>query len=270
MALERNKIRRIEGKMDYGLKGKVALVTGTASQVGMGNAICLVLAKEGCDIVSTDIDLEGAKKTAAAVKGLGRKAIALKANIAKSSEVDEMVKVALKEFSKIDILVNTAGLTAMAGKPFLESKQETWEKDLAVNLYGTMNCAKAVIPSMVERKYGKIINFSSIVAKLGVDLSSYSAAKAGVSAFTRALATQYGPSGINVNAIAPGMVKTKFFEEFGEEPVTQMFAGVASMAPLRRNQTAEDIANAVAFLASDVSRNITGQVLQVDSGLVML
>jgi len=172
--------------MDYGLKGKVALVTGTASQVGMGNAICLTLAKEGCDIISTDIDLEGAKKTAAAVKGLGRKAIALKANIAKSSEVDEMVKVALKEFSKIDILVNTAGLTAMAGKPFLESKQETWEKDLAVNLYGTMNCAKAVIPSMVERKYGKIINFSSIVAKLGVDLSSYSAAKAGVSAFTRA------------------------------------------------------------------------------------
>ena len=88
-----------------------------------------------------------------------------------------------------------------------------WEKDLAVNLYGTMNCAKAVIPGMVERKYGKIINFSSIVAKLGVSLGSYAAAKAAVLAFTRGLATQFGPSGINVNAIAPGMVKTKFFDD---------------------------------------------------------
>ena len=147
--------------MDYGLQGKIALVTGTASQVGMGKAICLTLAKEGCDIVSADIDLEGAKQTAAAVKTVGRKAIALKADVAKSSEVEEMTKVALKEFGKIDILVNTAGLKAMIGVPFMESKQETWEKNIAVNLYGTMNCAKAVIPGMIERKYGKIINFSS-------------------------------------------------------------------------------------------------------------
>ena len=98
--------------MDYGLQGKIALVTGTASQVGMGKAICLTLAKEGCDIISADIDLEGAKQTAAAVKALGRKAIALKVDVAKSSEVEEMVKAALKEFGKIDILVNTAGLIA--------------------------------------------------------------------------------------------------------------------------------------------------------------
>ena len=120
--------------MDYGLQGKIALVTGTASQVGMGKAICLTLAKEGCDIVSADIDLEGAKQTAAAVKALGRKAIALKVDVAKSSEVEEMVKAALKEFGKIDILVNTAGLIAVIGVPFMESKQEMWEKDIAVNL----------------------------------------------------------------------------------------------------------------------------------------
>ena len=96
----------------------------------------------------------------------------------------------------------------------MESKQEMWEKDIAVNLYGTMNCAKAVIPGMVERKYGKIINFSSIAAKMGRP-SSYAAAKAAVLAFTRGLATQFGPSGINVNAIAPGMVKTKFFAAMG-------------------------------------------------------
>ena len=196
--------------MDYGLQGKIALVTGTASQVGMGKAICLTLAKEGCDIVSADMDLEGAKQTAAAVKALGRKAIALKVNVAKSSEVEEMAKAALKEFGKIDILVNTVGLMAGIGIPFMESKPEMWEKDIAVNLYGTMNCSKAVIPGMVEHKYGKIINFSSIAAKQG-GAGSYAAAKAAVIAFTRGLATQFGPSGINVNAIAPGIVKTNLF-----------------------------------------------------------
>jgi 3-oxoacyl-[acyl-carrier protein] reductase len=256
--------------MDYGLKGKIALVTGTASQVGMGNAICLTLAKEGCDIVSADIDLEGAKQTASAVKPLGRKAIALKVDVAKSTEVGEMVKAALKEFGKIDILVNTAGVSAVGVVSFLESKQEMWEKDLAVNLYGTMNCAKAVIPGMVERKYGKVINFSSMVAKLGTYVGSYSAAKAAILAFTRGLATQFGPSGINVNAVAPGMVRTKLFSGVSEEIVNQMFENTAIIAPLRRNQTVEDIANAVAFLASDVSKNITGQCLHVDSGMVML
>jgi NAD(P)-dependent dehydrogenase (short-subunit alcohol dehydrogenase family) len=254
--------------MDYGLKGKIALVTGTASQVGMGKAICVTLAKEGCDIVSADIDLEGAEQTATAVKAIGRKAIALKVNVTKSSEVDEMAKAALKEFGKIDILVNTVGLVAGLGVPFLESKQETWEKDLAVNLYGTMNCAKAVIPGMVERKYGKIINFSSVAAKAsGPD--SYAASKAAVLAFTRGLATQFGPSGINVNAIAPGWVKTHLFGNMGEERVNQMFEERAARVPMRRTQTVEDIANAVAFLASDVSKNITGQCLQVDSGFIM-
>ncbi len=111
--------------MDYGLQGKIALVTGTASQVGMGKAISLTLAKEGCDIVSADIDFEGAKQTAVAVKALGRKVIALKVDVAKSSEVEEMVKAALKEFGRIDILVNTAGGNFGLGIPFFQSKQET-------------------------------------------------------------------------------------------------------------------------------------------------
>ena len=253
--------------MDYKLQGKVALVTGTASQVGMGKAICLTLAKEGCDIISADIDLEGAKQTAEEVKALGRNAISLKVDVAKSSEVEEMVKAALKEFGKIDILVNTAGLMAKIGVTFMESKPEMWEKDIAVNLYGTMNCAKAVVSGMVERKYGKIINFSSIAAKQGGP-SSYSAAKAAILALTRGLATQFGPSGINVNAIAPGIVKTNLFA--GDKNANLAYEGLAARMPLRRIQTVEDIANAVAFLASDVSRNITGQCIQVDSGLVML
>lgn len=140
--------------MDYALNGKVALVTGTASQVGMGKAICLTLAKEGCDIVSTDINLEGAQQTAATVKALGRKSIALKVDITKGADVDAMVAAAIKEMGRIDILVNTAGGNSKLGDQFLESKQETWEKDMALNLYGTMNCAKAVLPGMVERKWG--------------------------------------------------------------------------------------------------------------------
>ena len=198
--------------MDYGLKGKVALVTGTASQVGMGKAICLTLAKEGCDIVSTDINLEGAKQTADAVKALGRKCIALQVDVTKGADVDAMVKAALKEFGQIDILVNNAGGNMIMGTPFLAQNSEMWQKDMALNLYGTMNCSKAVIPGMVERKYGKIINFASIVAKLGLGgPGSYAASKAAVLAFTRGLATQFGPSNINVNAIAPGMLNTNFF-----------------------------------------------------------
>ena len=255
--------------MDYGFQGRVALVTGTASQVGMGNAICLTLAKEGCDVVSADMDFDGANQTALAVRTLGREALALKVDVAKSFEVDEMTKIILKKFGRIDILVNTAGGNFGLGVPFLESKQEIWEKDFAVNLYGTMNCAKAVLPNMVEHKYGKIINFSSVGAKSGGP-SSYGASKAAVLAFTRGLATQFGPSGINVNAIAPGILKTKFFTGYSGDRVNKMSEDMAARVPLRRIQTVDDVANAVAFLASELSKNITGQCIQVDSGLIML
>ena len=254
--------------MDLKLEGKVALVTGTASQIGMGNAICEYLASEGCDIISADIDLEGAQRTADAVKASGKKAVAYKVDVSKGDEVDEMVKAALKEFGRIDILVNTAGLSAGGPTPFIEQKQETWQKDIDVNLYGTMNCSKAVIPGMVENRYGKIVNFSSIAARQPL-LGSYSAAKAGVISVTWGLAAQYGPEGINANAIAPGVVQTNFFGEI-DDRLAKMFEGMAERVPMRRIQTVEDIANAVAFLVSDVSRNITGQCLQVDSGLVML
>jgi NAD(P)-dependent dehydrogenase (short-subunit alcohol dehydrogenase family) len=144
-----------------------------------------------------------------------------------------------------------------------------WGKNLAVNLYGTMNCAKAVLPVMIEHKYGKIINISSIAAKTGNTATSYGAAKAAVLAFTRGLASQYGPSGINVNAVAPGVVKTHFFASMGER-ANKLFEDMALRTPLRRNQTVDDVANVVAFLASDLAKNITGQCIQIDSGLIML
>jgi NAD(P)-dependent dehydrogenase (short-subunit alcohol dehydrogenase family) len=204
-----------ERTMDLKLEGRVALVTGTASQIGMGNAISKYLAKEGCDIISVDINLEGAQQTADAVKALGKKAIALKADVANGAEVDEMVEAALKEFGRIDILVNTAGLSAGGPIPFTEQTTKTWQKDIDVNLYGTMNCSKAVIPSMIKQKYGKIVNFASIAARQPL-LGSYSAAKAGVISITHGLAAQYGPEGINANAIAPGVVQTNFFGKIDE------------------------------------------------------
>ena len=248
--------------MDLGFKGKIALVTGTASQIGMGKAISLTLAKEGCDIISCDIDLEGAKKTADEVKALGRKAIALKADVANKAEVGDMVKAALAEFGKIDILVNTAGLTA-GGGPFAQTKEENWGKDINVNLYGAMNCSKAVLPGMLERKYGKIINFSSGVARSGMaNTASYSAAKGGVLAFTKSLALEVGASGINVNGIAPGMAATNFGGG-NIKPDSDMVKMMTSRWPLKRLTTVEDIANTVAFLASDVSGGIAGHTIEV-------
>ena len=253
--------------MDLQLEGKIALITGTASQIGMGNALSKYLAGEGCDIVSIDIDLEGAQKTADAVKALGKKAIAYKVDVANKDEVNEAVQSALKEFGRIDILVNTAGLSAGKPTPFIEQDQETWQKDIDVNLYGTMFCTQAVLPGMVEQKYGKIVNFSSIAARQPL-LGSYAAAKAAVISITHGLAAQYGPEGINANAIAPGVLQTNFFGE-PDERIKQMMEGMASRVPTRRIQTVEDIVHIVAFLVSDVSKNITGQCIQVDSGLVM-
>jgi NAD(P)-dependent dehydrogenase (short-subunit alcohol dehydrogenase family) len=252
--------------MDLGLKDKVALVTGTASQIGMGKAIAVNLAKEGCDIISTDIDVDGAQQTADEVKALGRKAMAFKVDVANKDEVDKMVKAALQELGKIDILVNTAGM-ASGGGPFHDQGEEYWQKDIGVNLYGTMNCIKAVLPGMMERKSGKIINFSSVSGRMGIPIS-YAAAKGAVLNITRGLAREYGPYGINVNGIAPGMVLTGFFGG-GKGAPPEAIQRYEGDVPLKRIQTVEDIANAVAFLASDVSKNITGQTLQVDSGLVM-
>jgi NAD(P)-dependent dehydrogenase (short-subunit alcohol dehydrogenase family) len=253
--------------MDYRLEGKIALITGTASQKGMARSISLMLAKEGCNIISTDINLEGAELTAALVRDLDRKAIALEADVSDNTQVKEMVKTALAEFSRIDILVNAAGMAIMGVTSFAEADPESWEKEMAVNLYGTMNCCQAIVPGMVERKYGKVINFSSIGAKLG-STSGYGPAKAGITSFTRALASSVGPSGINVNAVAPGVVDTAFFGSNGLSD--DMLKGIIASIPMRRIQTVEDVAHVVTFLASDISRNIAGQTIFIDGGMLTL
>ncbi|MFC1900051.1 SDR family NAD(P)-dependent oxidoreductase [Chloroflexota bacterium] len=247
--------------MDYALKDKVALVTGSGSQIGMGKAIALTLAGEGCDIVSSDIDLDGANKTAEEVKALGRKAIALKMDVSNQSEVDAAVKTALDEIGKIDILVNTAGGTAAAG-PFMQADEAKWRKDIDVNFFGSMYCARAVLPGMMERNYGKIINLSTGIALTGMPgSSSYAGSKAAIISFTKCLSLEAGPSGINVNCLQPSMVLTNFgtHASMPQEQREQM----ASRMPMRRLTDTQDIANLVAFLVSDVSSGMTGQIISI-------
>ena len=252
--------------MDLGLRGKVALVTGAGSQNGFGKGIALVLAREGCDVIAADVDLEGATQTAAEIMALGRQAMAVKADVTKTSDVDEMVKAALARFGKIDILVNNAG-AASPNRPFWEKTEADWDWDININLKGVMNCTKATIGQMLEHRWGKIINISSVAARLGApNSSSYAAAKAGVIGLTKSLALEMSHLGINVNCIAPGLGLTNFVRNDPPEFIESL----TSHIPTRRANTPEDIGNMVAFLASDVSRNIVGQTFSVDGGFSMI
>ena len=248
--------------MDLGLNGKVALVTGAGSQIGFGKEIALTLAREGCDLVVSDIDLEGTEKTANEIRALGRKAIAIKADVRNNGEINSMVETALDQLGQIDILVNNAGAPGI-GPP---ASEESWDINVNINFKGTWYCINAVLPHMMERKYGKIVNFSSAVARGGMG-GLYAAAKEAVIGLTKAVARQAGPSGINVNAIAPGMGDTGF--QVIVKATEEQKQGYISSVPMRRLTTPQDIANTVAFLVSDVSVNITGQTLQVDGGSYM-
>jgi 3-oxoacyl-[acyl-carrier protein] reductase len=247
--------------MDRGLKDKVALVTGAGSQIGFGKGIAMTLAKEGCDIIIADIDLKGAEQTAAEVKALGRKAIALKADVTKSTEVNDMVEAAMEQFGRIDILVNNAGV-GTPPKEFVESTEDEWDLGININLRGVMNCTKAVLPHMISRKSGKIINMSSIAGLGGTRTGTiYGAAKAGVVNFTAGLALEVADSGINVNCIAPGLGRTGFHPASGFPP--EYLEMIKKMEEAGKTTTPQDIGNAAAFLVSDVSIRITGQCLRV-------
>ena len=251
--------------MDLKLKGKTALITGAGSQIGFGKAIALTLAGEGCDVAVNDLDLEGVKQTAAAVRELGQKSVAIEADVTKKAEVQAMVKQALSELGKIDILVNNAG-AAFGGGTFLEQEEEVWDKNIALNLKATMLCAQAVLPDMLKRKYGKIINISSSGSKLVFPvISAYPIAKGAVYFFTRYLAKMVVGDGIIVNSVAPGWSLTNFDKGDPEKLKEALLPGT----PAGRPAVPQDIANATVFLASDVSSYIVGQIICVDGGATM-
>ena len=253
--------------MDLGLQGKIALVTGAGSQKGFGKAIALTLAREGCDIIAADRDYEGVKLTVAEIESLGRRALACRTDVAVGSEVSRMVAEGMAKFGRIDILVNNAGVGSTP-KPFIEKTEAEWDNDIDINLRGVLYCTKAVLAHMLERRSGKIINIASGAGLTGLaGRSIYSAAKGGVIAFTKALAKEVGGSGINVNCLTPGIAETNFAKNTSAPP--EFMRKVVATIPMGRAGVPQDVANAVAYFASDVSCYVQGQTLNVNGGLSM-
>jgi 3-oxoacyl-[acyl-carrier protein] reductase len=244
--------------MDLGLKDRVAVITGTGSQIGFGKAIALTLAEEGCDVVGTDINGEGAEQTAAAVRALGRKALAFQTDISNRDEVDTAVNKTIEEFGKIDILVNNAGLS-VPWEAFLEMKDlSKIEKAMSVNLYGGMNMVRAIAPHMASRKYGKIVNFSG--GQGGPRDVPYSSSKGAVDSWTLSLARELAPLGIQVNVFLPPPAETNlgtahlppnFWDEFKKR------------SPIGRMCTTDEVAKMIAFMVSDANSCMIGQTIGI-------
>ena len=244
------------------LIGKVALITGGAQ--GIGKAIALLLARNGADIVVTDVNLERAEETSGEIQALGRKSMALKADVSRLAEVDALVQTVVEKFGRIDILVNNAGIAR--DKLILRMTEEDWDAVLGVNLKGTFNCTKAVIKHMSKQRSGKVVNIASVVGEMGnAGQANYSASKAGVIGLTKTLAREFAQRGININAIAPGYIQTPMTDALPEKAKEEL----KRMIPMERLGQPEDVARAVLFLVSEASSYITGHVLNVNGGIYM-
>jgi NAD(P)-dependent dehydrogenase (short-subunit alcohol dehydrogenase family) len=268
------------------LRDQVAIVTGAGG--GLGEGICLCLAKEGAHVLVSDINMEQAEQTAARVRQTGRKSVAVKTDVRMADQCKNLMETTLKEMGRIDILVCSAGVGGFIHRldsqepAILENISEAdWDLTIDVNLKGVFLCVQAVIPYFKQQKRGKIINISSIGGRKGVDfVPHYSASKAGVIVFSQAVALQLAPYNINVNTICPGVIWTTMWHQGatilghthpqfkGMDPEDIFDAMVQHMIPLKRPQTPVDIGNAVVFLASDEASEITGQALNVCGGAV--
>jgi 3-oxoacyl-[acyl-carrier protein] reductase len=243
------------------LKGQVALVTGGAQ--GIGKSICIELAKEGADIIVSDINLEAATATAQELEKLGVKASPLKMNVASSPEVDAAIKRAAADYGKIDILINNAGITRDG--LIMRMKEEDWDLVLNVNLKSIFNTTKAVSSIMMKQRSGRIVNIASIVGEMGnAGQANYSASKGGAIALTKTSARELASRGITVNAIAPGFIDTDMTKKLPEEVKDKLKAQI----PMAKLGLPEDVAKAVVFLCADAPY-ITGQVINVNGGMYM-
>ena len=245
------------------LSEKVAIVTGGSR--GIGKEVAKKLASLGSNVVINYISTEEeAINTKNEIESLGVKCLVAKCDVSKSEEVNKMVEMSIKEFGHVDILVNNAGITKDG--LLMRMKEEDFDKVIDVNLKGVFNCTKAVTKHMIKRRYGKIINMTSVVGIIGnIGQSNYCASKAGVIGFTKSTARELASRNININAIAPGFIDTDMTKVLSDELKQNMLNNI----PKNTFGTPEDIANVVAFLASDISSYITGQVINVDGGMVM-
>ncbi len=245
------------------LNNKVALITGGSR--GIGKEIALELAKNGVNIAITYANnLQKAKEVLDDIKSYEVKAVAIKANVSVEEDVLQMIKTIEDELGTIDILVNNAGVTK--DNLIIRMKEEDWDEVIDVNLKGTFLCTKAVSRIMMKKKYGKIINITSVVGIMGnAGQGNYSASKAGVIGFTKSMARELASRGIRVNAIAPGFIETDMTDVLKDEIKEAMLKSI----PLNSFGNPKDIANLVVFLASERSDYITGQVINVDGGMLM-
>ena len=245
------------------LQGRVAIVTGAAQ--GIGRAIAESLAQAGADIVVADLDPGRSHETVTAVEKLGRKALNVKVNVADANDTKAMVGQVLKAWGKIDILVNNAGITRDG--LLLRMKEEDWNLVLQVNLNGTFNCTKAALQPMTKQRYGRIVNIASIVGVMGnAGQANYAASKAAVIGFTKTVGREYASRNVTVNAVAPGFIDTAMTHGLSADVKETL----QKQIPMGRLGTPADIAAAVRFLVSDDAAYITGHVLHVNGGMLMV
>ena len=251
----------------YDFKDKVAVVTGSSR--GIGRGVALALARCGCAVTIVYRESrDKADEVVKSIKEMGGKAIAVKCDISKREEVENMFKATIKAFNKVDILVNNAGVGFVAS--LLETTDEIWNRNMEVNLRGVFLCTQIAARYMVERGYGKIVNISSN-SGFGIAMpgdTSYAVSKAGVICLTKNSAFELGRHNINVNCVAPGAIETDMLREEArsDEEYEKLLEGRRNASSLGITGTPEDIANAVLFFASDKSRFITGKILLVDGG----
>jgi len=245
------------------LAGKNALVTGGSR--GIGKAIAVELAKNGVNVAITFVNNEDlAERTVDEIKKHGVRALAVRADVSMEEDVLNMAKTVKENLGSIDILVNNAGITR--DNLLMRMDTEDWDKVIDTNLKGTYLCTKSVIRDMIKKKSGKIINIASVAGVAGnFGQTNYSASKAGIIGFTKSLAKEVASRGINVNAVAPGLIETDMTLALKEDTKNSLVKNI----PMGRLGTVQDIANIVVFLASEKSDYITGQVINVDGGMIM-
>jgi len=244
------------------LDKRVTLVTGATR--GIGEAIAVAAAQNGSDVALWGRNEELLQKAKHRITELGRKAEAYRVDVTRQSDVEDATKNVLKDFSRLDFLVNNAGITK--DNLLLMMKPEEWDEVLQTNLYGVFHCTKAVLRTMMKQRYGKIVNISSIAGITGnPGQTNYSASKAGMIGFTKSLAREMGKRNICVNAVAPGMIETEMTQNLPEELKKQYLESI----PLGRFGKVDEVASLVIFLLSSASDYITGQVLAIDGGLQM-
>jgi len=244
------------------LADQVAVVTGSAR--GIGKTIAMILAEAGANIVISDLNVEAGKQTVEEIQAMGREAIWVEADVSKSDKANLLIESTQEKFGRLDILVNNAGITR--DNLLMRMSEDEWDSVIAVNLKGTYNCIRAATKIFMKQRTGRIINIASVVGQMGnAGQANYASSKAGVIGLTKSVAKELSARNILVNAVAPGFIETAMTEKLPEKARESLL----QLIPLAKLGQPEDVAKVVLFLSSDRSNYITGQVINVDGGMVM-